>query len=281
MKPIKFITTFSKIGYEVYGKTWIKTFSDNVKDTNVSVDIYVDFPITVTDDRINLIDYEFVIKSHKDWLKDFESKYNGPMYNKKMAMRFSYKSFVMQHALENNSNCYLVWLDGDCIFKVNQNFCDFQESLLNQKFIAVQREHNGGDDHCESGFVLFDTDHKDKEKFNTQFKNNYKIENVVNMHSPYDGFIIYKSLSGIEYVDLNDGYGKGGIQSDPTQTFLHPEVYKRFLHNIGFTGKSKYDSWETYYSKDEYLKLINGRAKKTPEQIKSIRQKLIEIRNKR
>lgn len=280
MKPIKFITTFSKNGYEVYGKTWIETFTKNVKENNVSVDLYIDFPLNVSDSRINLIDYDTAIQNHNSWLNQFERSYVGAMYNKKMGMRFSYKSFVMQHALENNSNCYLIWLDGDCIFKENQSFTNFQESILNNKFIAVQREHVGGDDHCESGFVLFDTTHKDKNKFLNQFTQNYKIENIIKMGSPYDGFIIYKSLNGIDYTDLNDGYGRGGIQSDPNETFLHPELNKRFLHNIGVTGKSQYSEWGAYANRDEYFKLIQGRARKTPEEIKATRQKLIDARRK-
>ena len=281
MKPIKFITTFSKNGYEVYGKTWIETFTRNVKDENITADIYVDFSLTVSDPRITLINYNLAIPSHKEWMQKFESTYGGAMYNKKMGMRFSYKSFVMQHALDNNENCYLIWLDGDCIFKENQTFSNFQELVLNGKFIAVQREHVGGDDHCESGFVLFDTDHADKQRFNNQFKNNYKIENIIQMGSPYDGFVIYRSLNGINYVDLNDGYGRGGIQSDPNETFLHPELNKRFLHNIGITGKSQYQSWSTYSKSDPYFKLIIGRSKKTPEEIKALRQQLVQKRNQR
>lgn len=281
MKPIKFITTFSKNGYEVYGKTWIETFSRNVKDQNISADIYIDFPLTVSDPRITLIDYNLTIPSHKEWLQTFDSTYDGAMYNKKMGMRFSYKAFVMQNALDNNSGCYLIWLDGDCIFKENQSFSNFQDSVLNGKFIAVQREHVGGDDHCESGFVLFDTDHTDKQKFNNQFKTNYKIENIIQMGSPYDGFVIYRSLNGIDYVDLNDGYGRGGIQSDPNETFLHPELNKRFLHNIGITGKSQYESWEVYSKSDPYFKLIMGRNRKTPEEIRDTRQKLVQMRNSR
>lgn len=279
MKPIKFITTFSKTGYDLYGKTWIETFTQNVKDENITVDLYVDFAIKVTDSRINVIDYDSTISTHKQWLKDFEAKFIGSLYNKKMAMRFSYKSFVMQHALRINLDCYLIWLDGDCIFKMNQNFSNFEQEVLNDKFIAVQREHVGGNDHCESGFVLFDTAHKDKDKFLKQFVDNYKIENVIEMTSPYDGFIIYKSLKDIEYVDLNDGYGKGGIQSDPNETFLNPILKERFLHNIGVSGKAQYTSWNVYSKTDEYFKLIVGRERKTPEQIKSIRQQLIERRN--
>ena len=170
-------------------------------------------------------------------------------------------------------------MDGDCIFKPDNDYSSFASELLDGKFIAVQREHAGGDDHCESGIVIFDADHLDKQKFIDQFVNNYKIENVIQMGSPYDGFIIYRSLNGINYVDLNDGYGRGGIQSDPNETFLHPEINKRFLHNIGVTGKSGYTGWELHKN-SEYFKLIQGRAKKTPEEIKEIRQNLMSKRNR-
>mgnify|MGYP003352265580 CR=1 FL=1 len=70
------------------------------------------------------------------------------------------------------------------------------------------------------------------------------------------------------------------IQSDPDKTFLHPELNKRFLHNIGPGGKSKYATWETYADQDEYFKMLNGSPEITPEEIQEIRQKLIDIRNK-
>ena len=276
MKPIKFITTFSTTGYSLYGRSWLETFKNSVKDDNISVDLYLDFEIP-SQNNVNIINYDAAIPNHKQWINEFNSQYNGSVYNKKMAVRFSYKSFVMQHALQNNTDCYLIWLDGDCVFKPNNDYSNFAEDLLDGKFIAVQREHNGGDDHCESGFVLFDTGHVDKQKFVDQFVSNYKIENVIQMGSPYDGFIIYRSLNGIDYVDLNDGYGRGGIQSDPNETFLHPEINKRFLHNIGITGKSSYAGWE-FHKNDEYFKLMFGRAKKTPEEIKDIRNKLLTIR---
>jgi hypothetical protein len=280
MKPIKFITTFSKTGYEVYGKEWISSFSANVKEQDISVNLYIDFPLSLTDKRINIINYDGAIPNHKSWLNNFDSSFQGVMYNKKMGMRFSYKSFVMQHALQNNSDCYIIWLDGDCIFKPNQTYNDLP-NMLNNKFIAVQREQNGGHDHCESGFVLFDVDHKDKETFLNAFIKTYELNNIINEDSPYDGFMIYKSLANIDYVDLNQNYGKSGIQSDPSCTFLNPILQNRFIHNIGVTGKSQYNSWNAYSKTDEYFKLIHNRTKKTPEEIKLIKQKLIEIRNKR
>lgn len=278
-KPIKFITTFSETGYDLYGKTWLETFK-NVMEDSITAEIYLDFNIP-PQNNVKIINYDNAIPQHNSWVLDFESNYSGAPYNKKMGVRFSYKSFVMQHALKNNSGCYVIWLDGDCIFKPNQNYSKFAEELLNGKFIAVQRERfdNNGNDHCESGIVIFDTDHKDKQLFLDQFINNYKIENIIQMGSPYDGFIIYKSLNGIDYTDLNYGYGRDGVQSDPNETFLHPEINKRFLHNIGATGKSKYPTWSIYSKTDEYYKLIQGKVKKTPEEIMQIRKQLLQRRN--
>ena len=280
MRQIKIITTFSKNGYDVYGKTWIDTFSKYVEDKNVSVDLYIDFPLIVNDNRISIIDYNTVIPNHLNWLKSFDERYDGgAAYNKKMAMRFSYKAFVMQHAIENN-NDILIWLDGDCVFRLGQDFKSFPEDVLNGNFIAVQREANGGNDHCESGFVAFDLKHVDKEKFLNQFKEAYQLENVIHMNQPYDGFLIYKSLSGITYTDLNEGYTKGGIQSDPGETFLNPALKSRFLHNIGLTGKQQYSNFSEISKYDQYFKLIQNRNNLTPEEVQQKRMDLISLRNK-
>jgi hypothetical protein len=256
MKPIKFITTFSKIGYEVYGKTWIETFSKNVLDPNISADIYVDFPIPETD-RITLIDFDKAIPYHSDWVAEFTSKFTQHYYNQMMGVRFSYKAHVMIHALENNKDCYVIWLDGDCIFKPNQEFTSVVNVLYGNA-VAVQREANGGEDHCESGFVLFDVDHPDAPHLLKQFKTNYEVENIIKMFAPFDGFVLYKSLAGIQYTNLNEVCGKQGIQSDPDETFLHPELKKRFLHNIGPTGKSSYANWKEFANADEFFKLVNA-----------------------
>lgn len=281
MREVKIVTTFSKNGYQVYGKTWLESFSKNVKDNNVSVDLYLDFPLVITDKRIKIIDFDSAIPDHSAWVKSFEQLYSASsFYNKKMAIRFSFKSFVMQHAIKSNNNGYLIWLDGDCVFKQHQDFNVFPANVLAGNALAVQREHNGGEDHCESGFVVFDLEHKDIEIFNDNFVKNYQIQNVISMHQPYDGFIIYKSLQGINYSDLNEQQGQRGIQSDPSETFLHPELYARFLHNIGITGKNQYTGYSSISRIDEYFRLL-GTPRKTFEEIKQARLTLVEIRSKK
>jgi hypothetical protein len=235
MKSIKFITTFSKNGYDLYGQDWINTFTSNAKG-DIKADIYVEFPLEVTDDRINIIDFDSVVPNHKDWTKQFQQTFKGDEYHRKMGVRFSFKSFVMMHALENNKDCYVIWLDGDCIYKP-QTFETFPENVIQGKSIACQKEGNSG--HVESGIVIFDVDHKDTKTFLTKFKENYLIENIIKMSSPFDGFVIGNTLkdTNIDFINLNNLFGKDGIQSDPTLTFLNPELKKRFVHNIGPTGK--------------------------------------------
>jgi hypothetical protein len=63
-------------------------------------------------------------------------------------------------------------------------------------------------------------------------------------------------MSNLTYTNLNKGYGRGGIQSDPTHTFLHPELKKRFVHNIGWTGKHQYENWNDIFSKDDIFKHV-------------------------
>ena len=276
-KPIKFITTFSKTGYEIYGKTWINTFLKNVNDTSITADIYIDFPLD-EQDRINFIDFDKAIPAYKQWAYEFIKTFPGSEYNKSMGIRFSYKAFVMMHALDSNPGSYVIWLDGDCVYKSNQEYSSIVD-LLDGKAIAVQREHNNGNDHCESGIVIFDPDHADLKVFLNQFINNYRIKNLNNMVAPFDGFIIFKSLDGIEYVDLNINSEFKGIQSDPNKTFLHPELKKRFVHNIGPQGKTAYASWKNFKDSDPIFNMISGQIR-TEEQEQKVLDQLLAIREK-
>lgn len=281
MKPIKFITTFSQVGYELYGKTWIDTFTKSVKEAHITADIYVDFPLKINNSKINIVNYDKAIPMHRSWIENFNNSFDKFIYNKKMAVRFSYKAFVMQHALDNNKDCYVIWLDGDCIFK-QSTYNNFVEKLLDSNAIACQREINGGFDHIESGIIIFDADHPDIKAFNKKFKSLYEVENLIKFDSPYDGFMVYQSLSQTKtsYTDLNEFFGTGGIQSDPSQTFLHPEINSRFHHNIGLTGKSQYSMWRVLNKSDDYFQLVqHGGTKITQKDIHKIRNLLLDKRN--
>jgi mannosyltransferase OCH1-like enzyme len=260
ISDILFFTTFNENGYDLYGESWIKSW---IKLANVfpsiKAKIYYEGkkPIKYTHPNLTILNFSKEIPEHKIWKEQFLKATTHAEDVKRMTIRFSFKSFVIQHALLNNSNQFIIWLDGDCIFKLS-DYEGFPENVLNQKFLACQVEENWDLNHVESGILIFDGNHNDKNTFVDRFRKNYSIEELVPMGQPYDGFVIYRSLlmSKLDYVNLNAEYGKGGIQSDPNLTFLHPEIKNKFIHNIGWTGKNQYENWEDVFKRDEMLKFL-------------------------
>jgi len=260
-KEILFFTTFHKNGYDLYGKEWIISFIKLANYYNkFRAKIYYEGFIPLeSHPSIEWVKYEEVIPFHSEWKKDYLSKTSHSDYVKTMTVRFSHKAFVIQHALANNVNDYLIWLDGDCVFK-NSDYTGFPTTVLGDNLLACQVEHNSDLNHVESGILIFNGKHKDKQKFIDEFAKWYRVENVLPMGQPYDGFIVFKTLltSGLKYVDLNSNYGKGGIQSDPEMTFCHPEIKNKFIHNIGWTGKNQYSNWNTIFERDDIYQKMQG-----------------------
>ena len=275
MKPVKFITTFSEKGYYVYGQEWIKTFVEYTKDfPYITASIYIngmDLSKISKQDRVNILDFDVEIPEHKQWLSFFDENthHNEPV--KSLDIKFSYKSFVMIKNLEITNEGYVVWLDADCIFLSNE-FENFPKNLIEDNFIACQLEK--GSEHTESGIIIFNTEHPQKQKFYETMKDFYlNVDKINTFGELYDGYVIRRTINWNEpeLVDLNEGYGIDGIQSDPNCTFLNPEIRKCFLHNIGITGKRKYSEWKTYKDQDKYFTMLQNMS---GEQELSLQEKL-------
>lgn len=282
VKETLFVSTFSKNGYHVYGKQWIETFLEKTKDyPNIKAKIFID-NMTVEEmneiavaNKLEIVDYNNEIPEQQEWVENFETISKHHIRVKELSIKFSFKGFVIAKALKDNSDKYVIWLDADCIFK-SSDLVNFAENLLNGKFMACQKE--AGTDHVESGIIIFDTAHPDRQKFIDTFVGFY-YGDVNSFGEFYDGFIVNRTLahSQIDYVNLNEMFGLTGVQSDPGLTFLHPEISKRFLHNIGITGKRQYEDWVTYARQDKYFQLIHGID--PFEMRESIREKVNKVNN--
>lgn len=260
MIPALFFTTFNKNGYELYGKKWVSSFISVASQyEEFRAEIYYEgFTPTIEHPNITWINYEDVVPHHPEWKHQYLEKTQHTEYVKTMTVRFSHKAFVIQHVLDAHSNDYIIWLDGDCVFK-NANYDHFPKNILENKFLACQVEHNRNLNHVESGILVFSGNHSDTEKFNIQFKKLYRVENILKTAQPYDGFVIYNSLiaANLDYVDLNELYGRKGIQSKPEMTFCHPELKSKFVHNIGWEGKTRYERWKNIYEIDNVYRKMN------------------------
>jgi hypothetical protein len=283
LKQTLFISTFSKNGYFVYGKTWIETFLEKTKNyPEITAKIYIDGMTAselrniAVDGKIEVVDYNSGIPEQTQWKAYFESVSTHNPHVKRLSVKFSFKSFVITKGLKDNSDKYVIWLDADCIFK-SDDLKDFAKNLLNGKLVACQKE--AGSDHVESGIVIFDAEHKDKQLFVDTFDGYYHGD-VNSFSELFDGFVINRTLltAPIDFVDLNAKYGLQGVQSDPNLTFLNPEISKRFHHNIGITGKRNYDDWKTYSRQDQYFQIIHGID---PEEIRAtLNENVSKINNK-
>jgi mannosyltransferase OCH1-like enzyme len=258
-KPITFITTFNENGYELYGKTWIDSFIKNVanKRNNIKAIVYAhNLPNLIIDHpQVQILDYDTIIPEHKEWKEQFLKNSNHTHHIQNYTIRFSHKGFVMQHALDTIKEGYLIWLDGDVVMH-NCDYTHFPDDILSDGNVMACQIEDGA--HVESGVILFDIENPNIEIFKQKFKDNYTVEAMNEYGEPYDGHVIRRSVihSEIKYYDLNAEYGVGGIQSDPNCTFLHPEIKKRYTHNIGITGKHQYENWEQLKYKDKFFSML-------------------------
>jgi hypothetical protein len=276
-KPITFFTTFHKNGYGLYGKVWIESIIKNVLNqrNNITALIYAHgIPdLRIEHPQIQIIDFDEALPSHKIWKKEYLARANADRRIKEMTVRFSHKGFVIQHALSQLKNGYAIWVDGDVVFK-ESNYAGFPDMFFhNNETLACQVEDAN---HVESGLIIFDLESAGLNSFLSAYKNNYTIEEILNNYGePYDGHVTRRSLdhSQIKFFNLNETHGKGGIQSDPNETFLHPELNSRFTHNIGVTGKRSYENWNNVIEKDTIFSLLErgGFKPLSKEQIKVIR----------
>ena len=284
MNKIKFLTTFSKNGYHVYGQKWISSFLEKtILFDNITANIYIDNldeNFLKSNEKINFFKYEKEIPLREEWEKIYKKNSIHNNHNKELSIRFSYKSFVMLHELIHTDVDYLIWLDADCEF-LSDDFFNWPENLINENFIACQKED--AVEHIETGIIIFNIKHKDKKLFVEKLKSLYMESNEFNTFGQFfDGYAIGRTLNTIKinFLNLNEKYGIGGIQSDPNCTFLNPEIKKRFIHNIGITGKRKYENW-TLYNDDRFFSLIPGANNMTPEEKKRRRLKRLEELNRK
>lgn len=263
LKQTLFISTFSRNGYFVYGKKWIDTFLEHTKNfPDIMAKIWIDgmtqeeLDDISVDGKLEVVDYHAHIPAQAQWKEMFEQTSRHNAHVKQLSVKFSFKSFVISKGLRENTHRYVIWLDADCVFK-SSDFDNFATNILKGKFVACQKE--SGSDHVESGIIVFDTEHQDRQTFIDRFEGYYHGD-VNSFVELFDGFVINRTLvnTPIDYVDLNEVYGLRGVQSDPSLTFLNPEISKRFHHNIGITGKRNYEDWKTYSRQDKYFQMIHG-----------------------
>jgi len=276
MKTVTFFTTFHKPGYDLYGKHWLTTFLRNVckNNSNIFARIYIEGVEAPFDhDKIEFLDFDQTIPDHAAWEAQVRSTpelFFRPCPDvMRETVRFSHKAFVMQNALKTVTTDYAIWIDADCVFH-KESYSQFPQCIIGNNFLACQLEVEPSyaecGNHVESGVLVFDMYHPNTAKFVQAFADNYKVERLKKFVRPFDGYIINRTLEelNLPYTNLNEGHGVDGIQGNAVNTFLHPEINKRFKHNIGAYGKSDYEDWDQVKHLDESFKHLDNHIQLHP-----------------
>jgi len=228
------ITTFSKQGYDVYGKRWINSVI-KFWPTDTKVVIYTDFDLLAPADNFTIKQFDTEFPNHAVFKEQVTSKFsdNDKAVNiGNKTIKFSYKGFVISKELLSATSGYLVWLDGDAE-TINNISTSTLDSLVDNTFLACQQEKNFK--HVESGVLVFNASLKMTQEFAAEINDYYFNGKLFNLKKPYDGYVIADILKNNKYIynNLNKEFNFQDKKSKKEDTFLHPLLKSNFVHWIG------------------------------------------------
>ena len=177
------ITSFSKKGYDLYGRRLLESFVQNWPSDIVVY--YEELP----DFQHEKVSYKplmevFGMKAFLSYCDRNESFRGRTVfgYNYNLdARKFSHKVFAQFDALKTNKG-KVIWLDADSVIKkpVPEEFVD--GLFEGRSLVYLGREGF----HCESGFVGFDVSHGDFDEFFERYENCYRRGQIFKLHRWHD-----------------------------------------------------------------------------------------------
>jgi len=238
-KEVVLATTFSENGYNKYGKSWIESVK-KYWSPDINVHLYLDFTVPNLPSNFKILSFKRnfstiqknLIERVNDHYKDSKGK---GLVIKDKTIKFSHKMFVVLNEIKNVSLKNFVWLDGDVetIDFVDKNFI---LKINDGKFLGCQTEKQTHRyPHIESGILIFDLANQHVKQFYSLLKLFYTSEFLFKLKKPYDGYVIGYILKKYKFsfYDFNKGLKIVGKTSHADETFQHPLLQEKFVHNIG------------------------------------------------
>lgn len=230
MDKVAFISTFSIDHIDLYGRRFINTF--NRFNSHIPLYIYAEnFTKNIVDGHFTIFDFSKTIPEHitfKDHIEMLSKGLNGKAINRyKKALRWSYKSYVILHALQNLSFEFIVWLDGDV-----ESLSTFDLSMIpkinSDSLVTLYPQYVKGELHIESGLLIFNTKHHKIDNLIRHYKEGYEKYKILELQKPWDGFWLAEFCQKNEYAaDIN---------------YVRPpfaNLHKFFKHHV---GKNKFQN---------------------------------------
>ena len=163
------VTSFSREGYEQYGKRFLESAGNLPYRVTVYSEDDLPIPHKKLDDPAHLA---FLERCEPD-----------PPDYRFQARRFSYKTFAV---LAAKGRGRLIWLDADVkVFaKVPKDFLDgLLPKGMYTAYLGRERMHS------ECGFVIYDRDHQAHEKFMSEWRRLYETGQLFLLKEWHDSFV--------------------------------------------------------------------------------------------
>jgi hypothetical protein len=224
MQDVVVVTTFAKDHIDLYGNKFVDCFK---RYCNYKLEIFAeDFTAEDLSSPIEVNDFYSFIPEQKDFRNHIESELlrlrKKPANRLLKALRWSYKSFVIWHALQNIDAKYIVWMDSDveCISPVPYNLI---EKINGDRLMTVYPQIIDGELHIESGLVIFNKQHKYINHVIKHYYAGYHEKQVLDIQKPWDGFWLGKLINESTRIQKSSLLIK--------RPFINVEPY--FYHNVG------------------------------------------------
>lgn len=218
-KKICWVTGFSLKYYNYVGKISLPTWK-HLNEDKV-------FLCEMNPDEVSNIATKIDIRND---LKNFRPELQLSIDKKaKKAYKFFKKAFCIWYALTHFSKDYdyIIWLDTDAII---QKTIDLTQLLPNddELFSTIIRGIHG----CDSGFIAFNTRHKNFETFPSEYIGYYTEGKIWDMHNPWDAYILedFSKKEKIKNLYI-------GSQKDASCGFEETLLWQYVNHYWGKKGK--------------------------------------------
>lgn len=224
MSAVTAITTFSDDHINLYGKRFVEEF---VKNSEIPLVVYAEnFTKKDLPNNYSLFEFTEVIPEHLEF-RNHIYKLSTDLGNIKSirrlakALRWSYKSFTIIHALKNIEADYILWLDGDVVTKSTVTH-EHIKNLCNNKLLMAYKETLYGQLHIESGLVIYNKKHKMSDKIIKCYEDGYLNKKILELKKPWDGFLLGSFVESKDIVN---------------ECILHNPPFKNvanlFYHDVG------------------------------------------------
>ena len=219
MQPIKFVSSFSKEGYKLYGKKFVETALKHLP-INAELHIYYEEknPCDIRDKRL-VFHNLYKIPGVMDWLGGFgrfpmfRGETHGQSNYRYNAVRFTRKIFAQCDAATNFDGL-LFWMDADVVLTGDIDEL-WLRGLLEEHYMVYMGRPSW---HLCASFVGWNCKHKQNAMFWTRYFNLMITGEFAILPEWHDSYILAMMIEGLE-LDAYDVASQFELGDGPVNVF--------------------------------------------------------------